>query len=115
LIINLIYLTFFRLHHTQSDDESISNTEICYENMLWFKKFAILLNYNGSIAIITDNTKLKENLSYSAILGCVIESILPISETKVSNYEKVITIINKIKVENAIAKQVQIYLFQVFI
>ncbi|POG59125.1 hypothetical protein GLOIN_2v1789518 [Rhizophagus irregularis DAOM 181602=DAOM 197198] len=101
-----------RLHHAQSD-ESISNTDICYENMMRFKKFADSLNYNGPVATMTDNTKLKESLSYSATLGCVIGSTLSVSETKVSNYEEVITIIDKIKVENTIAKQVQIYLLQI--
>lgn len=80
-----------------------------------FKKFADSLNYNGPVATMTDNTKLKESLSYSATLGCVIGSTLSVSETKVSNYEEVITIIDKIKVENTIAKQVQIYLLQVFV
>lgn len=83
--------------------------------MMRFKKFADSLNYNGPVAAMTDNTKLKESLSYSATLGCVIGSTLPVSETKVSNYEEVITIIDKIKVENAIAKQVRIYLLQVFV
>ena len=102
------------MHHAQSD-ELISNTDICYENMLRFKKFAILLNYNKPVTTMTDNTKLKESLSYSSTLGCVIRLTISISETKVSNYEEVITIIDKIKIENAIAKQVRIYLLQVFI
>ena len=93
----------------------IINTDICYENMLRFKKFADSLNYEGPVAAMTDNTKLKERLSYSAALGCVIGSILPNSETKVSNCEEVITVIDKIKNEDAIAKQVRIYLLQVFI
>ena len=71
--------------------------------MMRFKKFADSLNYNGPVAAMTDNTKLKESLSYSATLGCVIGSTLPVSETKVSNYEEVI------------AKQVRIYLLQVYI
>lgn len=83
--------------------------------MLRFKRYADSLKYNGPVAAMTDNTKLKECLSYSAILGCIIGSTLPISETKVSNYEEVITIIDKIKAENAIAKQVRAYLLQVFI
>ena len=101
------------MHHAQSDEEII-NTELCYENMVRFKRFANSLNYNGPVAVMTDNTKLKERLSYSATLGCVIGSTLPVSETKVSNYEEVITIIDKIKAENTIAKQVRIYLLQVF-
>jgi len=59
---------------------------------------------------MTDNTKLKERLSYSAALGCVFGLILPISETKVSNCKEVITVIDKIRNEDAIAKQVRIYL-----
>src|SRR5271156_3187732 len=105
-------MTFFRLTHAKSDD-SISDTDICFENMLRFKRFAVSLNYNGPVAVMTDNTKLKECLSYSATLGCVIGSTLPISETRVSNYEEVISIVDKIKAENAIAKQVRIYLLQV--
>ncbi len=83
--------------------------------MLQFKRFADSLNYNGPVAAMTDNTKLAERLSYSATLGCIIGSTLSISEIKVSNYEEVITIIDKIKKEKAIVKQVRIYLLQVFI
>ncbi|GBC20966.2 hypothetical protein GLOIN_2v1787768 [Rhizophagus irregularis DAOM 181602=DAOM 197198] len=103
-----------RLHHAQSDD-AIINTELCYENMVRFKRFADSLNYNGPVAAMTDNTKLKERLSYSATLGCVIRSTLSTSETKASNYKEIIAIIDKIKVKNAIAKQVRVYLLQVFI
>ena len=83
--------------------------------MVRFKRFADSLNYNGPVAAMTNNTKLKERLSYSATLGCIIGSTLPISETRVSNYEEIITIIDKIKIKKAIAKQVRIYLLQVFI
>ena len=83
--------------------------------MVRFKRFADSLNYNGPVVVMTDNTKLKEHLSYSSTLGCIIGSILPISETRVSNYEEIITIIDKIKVKKAIAKQVRVYLLQVFI
>ncbi|RGB27122.1 hypothetical protein C1646_769540 [Rhizophagus diaphanus] len=79
-----------RLHHVQSD-KSISNTDIYYENIMRFKKFANSLNYNGPVATIIDNMKLKESLSYSVTLSCVIGSTLPVSKTKVSNYEEVIT------------------------
>ncbi len=80
--------------------------------MVRFKRFADSLNYNGPVAAMTDNTRLKERLSYSATLGCIIGSTLSASETKVSNYEEVITIIDKIKSEKAIAKQVRVYLLQ---
>jgi hypothetical protein len=94
LLSNDIFIT--RLHHAQSDD-AIIDTELCYENMVRFKKFSESLNYNGPIAAMTDNTKLKERLSYSATLGCVIGSTLPTSEIKASNYEEIIAIIDKIK------------------
>jgi len=83
--------------------------------MVRFKRFADSLNYSGPVAAMTDNTKLKERLSYSATLGCIVGSTLSDFETKVSNYEDVITIIDKIKAEKAIAKQVRVYLLQVFI
>ena len=83
--------------------------------MLQFKRFADSLNYNGPVAAMTDNTKLAERLSYSTTLGYIIRSTLSISETKVLNYKEVITIIDKIKKEKAIVKQVRIYLLQVFI
>jgi hypothetical protein len=83
--------------------------------MVWFKRFADSLNYNGPVAAMTDNTKLKEHLSYSAMLGCIIGSTLSNSETKISNYEEVIAIIDKIKSKKAIAKQVRVYLLQVSI
>ena len=82
----------------------IINTELCYENMIRFKRFADSLNYNGPIMTMTNNTKLKEYLSYSVTLGCIIKLILPTSETKASNYEEIIAIIDMIKIKKAIIK-----------
>ncbi|RIA97372.1 hypothetical protein C1645_814263 [Glomus cerebriforme] len=69
-------------------------------------RFADSLNYNGPVVVITDNTKLKEYLSYSTTLGYVIGSTLSILETKMLNYEEIIAIIDEIKVKKAIAKQI---------
>ncbi|CAG8746546.1 17426_t:CDS:1, partial [Cetraspora pellucida] len=56
---------------------------------------------------MTDNTKLKEQLRYSSLLGCKIGLMLPISETCIQNYNDVYTIVDKIQTKNAIALQIR--------
>ncbi len=94
-------------------NEAIINTDLYYENILQFKRFVDSLNYNSSVATMINNIKLAECLNYSTTLGCVIGLTLSISEIKVSNYEEIIIIIDKIKKEKTIVKQVKIYLLQI--
>lgn len=62
---------------------------------------------------MTDNTKLKLRLRYSSNLGCIIGSILSKEETKVNIYNDIPRIINKIKAENGMAKNIRAYILQV--
>ena len=62
---------------------------------------------------MTDNTKLKLRLRYSPNLGCIIGSILSKEETEVNVYNDIPRIIDKIKLENGIAKSVRAYILQV--
>ncbi|CAB4415318.1 unnamed protein product [Rhizophagus irregularis] len=78
-----------------------------------FKRLIDTIQYNGPIAAITDNTKLKSRLRYSPQLGCIVGSILPYNQTKVNNYGDIPNIINCIKDHNAIAKDVRAYILQV--
>jgi hypothetical protein len=64
---------------------------------------------------MTDNTKLKSRLRYSPTLGCIIGSVLSKEETKINMYSDIPTIINKIKSEKAIAKDIRAYILQVII
>ncbi|EXX63270.1 hypothetical protein GLOIN_2v1787521 [Rhizophagus irregularis DAOM 181602=DAOM 197198] len=59
---------------------------------------------------MTDNTKLKSQLKYPSIFGCIIGSILSKEETYVNIYSDIPKIITKIKSSNGIAKVVHIYL-----
>ena len=60
-----------------------------------------------------DNTKLKSRLWYSSNLGCIVGSILSKEEAKVEVYNDIPRIINKIKLENGMAKNVCAYILQV--
>ena len=62
---------------------------------------------------MTDNTKLKPGLQYSAQFGCIVGSSLQQEETQVNNYDDISVIINNIKERKAIAKEVRAYLLQV--
>ncbi len=62
---------------------------------------------------MTDNTKLKPGLRYSSQFGCIIGSVLDNSETKITDYDQIPQIVNKIKNENAIANNVRTYILQV--
>ncbi|CAG8773689.1 21305_t:CDS:2 [Cetraspora pellucida] len=61
---------------------------------------------------MTNNTKLKEQLGYLSLLGCIVGSTLLALQTHVQSHNDIYTIINKIKSENAIALQVRVYLLQ---
>ena len=73
-----------------------------------------LLKYNGLVIAMSDNTKLKERLGYSSLLGCIVGSTLPLSQTYVTSHDDIYTIIDQIKENNAIAIQVRVYLMQVY-
>src|SRR4051794_27319815 len=62
-----------------------------------------------------DNTKLEEKLRYSASLGAILGSTLPLQETLISSYGEIDTIIKKIQTNNAIAKYVCIFILQVLV
>ena len=48
-------------------------------------------------------------------MGCIIGSIFPIKETKINVYADISNIINKIKNEKAIAKDICTYILQVLL
>ena len=86
---------------------------MCYENVARFKRLLDTLKYDGPVVAMTDNTKLKPGLQYSAQFGCIIGSSLQQEETQVNSYDDISVIINNIKERKAIAKEVRAYLLQV--
>ncbi|CAB4405416.1 unnamed protein product [Rhizophagus irregularis] len=78
--------------------------------MTQFKRFLDSISYDGSIAVMTDNTKLKPHLRYSSQIGCIIGSIFSNNETNIKTYNDISITINKIKKNNAIAKYVRVLL-----
>ena len=60
---------------------------MCYENVARFKRFLDTLKYGSPIVAMTDNTKLKPGLQYSAQFGCIVGSSLQQEETQVNNYD----------------------------
>ena len=81
--------------------------------MTKFRKFLISINYDRLIAPSIDNTKLEEKLRYSASLGAILRSTLPLQETSISSYNEIDTIVKKIQTNNAIVKYVRVYILQV--
>jgi hypothetical protein len=73
------------------------------------------IGYDGPIAAMTDNTKLKPRLRYSSKMGCIVGSTIPYNETIIEKYNDIPLVINKIKENNAIAKYVRVYILQVSI
>ena len=100
------------MQRSQSD-LTLDDLSICFENMAKFRRFLNSINYDRPIAASTDNTKLKEKLRYSASLGAILGSTLPLQETLVSSYNEIDTIVKKIQTNNAIAKYVRVYILQV--
>ncbi|EXX58814.1 hypothetical protein RirG_194570 [Rhizophagus irregularis DAOM 197198w] len=96
-----------------NNEDHLTNPELCFENVAQFKRLIDTIGYDGPIAAMTDNTKLKERLRYSPILGCIIGSTLSKEETIINVYSDIPSTINKIKEENAIAKDVRAYILQI--
>jgi len=107
----LIYALFRYLQNNSK--EKLVDPNMCYENVARFKRLLDTLKYDGLIVAMTDNTKLKPGLQYSAQFGCIIGSSLQLEETQVNNYDDIPIIINNIKEKKAIAKDVRAYLLQV--
>ena len=82
----------------RNNEDSLTDLDLCYENVARFKRLIDSVQY--------DNTKLKSRLRYSPTLGCIIGSTFPVEETKINVYADIPNIINKIKNEKAIAKDV---------
>ena len=96
-----------------NDEDRLTNPDLCYENVIRFKRLIEAINYDGPVVAMTDNTKLKPRLRYCPTLGCIIGSTLSNDNTKIDIYSDIPRIINKIKEKNAIAKDVWAYLLQV--
>ncbi|PKB98260.1 hypothetical protein RhiirA5_431673 [Rhizophagus irregularis] len=99
---------------TNSSD-TLTNPDLCFENVARFKRLLDRINYKGPIAAMTDNTKLKPRLRYSAQLGCIVRSTLPQDETKVLIYNDIPQIIQSIKDKKAIANNVRAYILHVLL
>ncbi|RGB36571.1 hypothetical protein C1646_757962, partial [Rhizophagus diaphanus] len=106
-------LDLFRQNLEGLTIQSIHNPDLCYENAARFKRLIDAINYDGPVVAITDNTKLKPCLRYSSTLGCIVGSVLSNEDTKVNVYNDIPNIINQIKNQNAIAKDVRAYVLQV--
>src|ERR1044071_7129586 len=106
-----IYALFRYLRN--NSEEKLVDPNMCYENVARFKRLLDTLKYDGPIVAMTDNTKLKPRLQYSAQFGCIIGFLLQLKETQVNNYDDIPIIINNIKEKKAIAKDVRAYLLQV--
>lgn len=118
MIFNLNFLFYFIHIYRQlrrNSEDCLTNPNLCFENVARFKRLADSIQYNGPVVAMTDNTKLKSRLRYSPTFGCVIGSVFPIEETKIDVYADIPNIINKIKNEKAIAKDIRAYMLQVLL
>ncbi|RHZ55112.1 hypothetical protein Glove_420g91 [Diversispora epigaea] len=91
----------------------LKNPDLCFENVVRFKRFLDSINYTGPIAVMSDNTKLKPRLRYSSQLGCIISSTLSQEEVEINIYNDIPKVIKSIKDNKAIANYVRVYILQV--
>src|SRR5437764_1897103 len=94
-----LLLSFFGLRHGTLVDSKKYN--LCFENVAQVKRLVDKFNYSGPIIAMSDNTKLKEHLGYSSLLGCIVGSTFS-SEVKVTNNTNINNVIDLIKQQNAI-------------
>uniref|UniRef100_U9T4Q3 Uncharacterized protein n=1 Tax=Rhizophagus irregularis (strain DAOM 181602 / DAOM 197198 / MUCL 43194) TaxID=747089 RepID=U9T4Q3_RHIID len=99
--------------HRSASEDAINNPDLCYENVARFKRLLDVLNYKGSVAAMTDCTKLKTGLQYLSKLGCIVRSTLNYSDCKIKTYDNIYNTVSNIKNKNAITKDVKIYILQV--
>ncbi|GBC00434.1 hypothetical protein RclHR1_38560001 [Rhizophagus clarus] len=97
----------------RSSEDCLTNPDLCYENVARFKRLIDSVQYVGPVVAMSDNTKLKPRLRYSPTLGCIIGSVLSKEETIINTYSDIPNVINKIKSERAIAKDVRAYILQI--
>src|SRR3954470_16234337 len=99
----VFYLFCIYRHLRRNSEDCLTNPDLCYENVARFKRLVDSIQYDGPVAAITDNTKLKSRLRYSSTFGCVIGSVFSNEKTKINVYADMIpNIINEIKNEKAI-------------
>ncbi|GES92551.1 putative nuclease HARBI1 [Rhizophagus clarus] len=89
---------FIRLCEVMCDVAERKSKNMGKQNIKYSDEFTSFLlidtiGYDGSVAAMTDNTKLKERLQYSPILGCIIGSVLSKEETIVNVYGDISNII----------------------
>ncbi|RGB43844.1 hypothetical protein C1646_749258 [Rhizophagus diaphanus] len=96
-----------------NDEDTLTNSTFSFENVAKFKRLIDTLNYQGPIAAMSDNTKLKPALRYHSCLGCIVGSTLSIEEIKINAYKDIPIIINDIKIKKAIANDMCAYILQV--
>ncbi|CAB4438552.1 unnamed protein product [Rhizophagus irregularis] len=96
-----------------NDEDTLTNPTFSFENVAKFKRLIDTLNYQGPIAAMSDNTKLKPALRYHSGLGCIVGSTFSIEETKINAYKDIPIIINNIKIKKAIANDMRTYILQV--
>ncbi|PKC08011.1 hypothetical protein RhiirA5_417479 [Rhizophagus irregularis] len=94
----------------RNSEDYLTDPDLCFENVARFKQLLDTIRYDGLIAAMTDNTKLKSQLKYSSTFGCIIGSIFSKEETYVNVYSDIPKII---KSSNGIAKVVRVYLLQI--
>ncbi|CAG8665804.1 24696_t:CDS:2, partial [Gigaspora rosea] len=67
----------------------LTDPTLCYENVAQFKQFLDSVGYDGPIAAMTDNTKLKLRLQYSLRMGCIVGSTFSNNETNIKTYNNI--------------------------
>ncbi|PKC03253.1 hypothetical protein RhiirA5_424034 [Rhizophagus irregularis] len=108
-----IWITLADKANKANNEDTLTNSNLSFENVAKFKRLIDTLNYRGPIVAMSDNTKLKPALHYNPVLGCIVGSTLLVEQTKINAYEDIQPIINDIKIKKAIAKDVRAYILQI--
>ncbi|CAG8838013.1 27386_t:CDS:2, partial [Gigaspora margarita] len=67
----------------------INNPDLCYENVVRFKRLLDTLHYKSPVVAMTDCTKIKAGLQYSSSLGCIVGSTLNRNYCKIETYDDI--------------------------
>ncbi|CAG8822923.1 5389_t:CDS:2, partial [Gigaspora margarita] len=94
-------------------DDAINNPDLCYKNVVRFKRLLDTLHYKGPIVAMTDCMKVKSGLQFSSSLGCIVGSTLNQNDCIIKTYDDIYDKVSNKKQKNAIAKYVRVYVLQV--
>ncbi|CAG8652026.1 32367_t:CDS:2, partial [Racocetra persica] len=76
-------------HYRSISNNTINNSDLCYKNVVRFKKLLDTLHYKDPVVTMTDCTKVKSGLQFFSSLGCIVGSTLNQNDCIIKTYDDI--------------------------